>query len=114
MEFTVKKSVQNVEKSIMDFKFQEELLYLLKYMDDYIEKCVYNVLSDSQSDPHYSAVTTTNLIKCYVKVMDALDVELPYTDVKSYFKFNLLTANEYMAFEKSREKESHYYRGVQY
>ena len=98
----------------MDRKIQEELFYLLMFIDDYIETCVYNVLGDSKTDPQYSAVTTSNLIKCYVNVMNALGEELPYSDVKSYFKENLFSAQEYAEFEQSHSKESEYYVGKIY
>ena len=94
----------------MDRKIQEELFYLLMFIDDYID----NVLGDSKTDPQYSAVTTSNLIKCYVNVMNALGEELPYSDVKSYFKENLFSAQEYAEFEQSRSKESEYYVGKIY
>lgn len=50
----------------------------MKFIDDYMEKAVYEVLKDSKDDPHYSAVTTANIIKCYIDVMKHFDVELPY------------------------------------
>ncbi len=98
----------------MDSNTYEKLLYLLNHMDGFIEQLVYDVLTDSQTDPHYSAVTATNLIKCYIQVMNRLNKEIPYTDIRSYFKYNLLTDDEYEFFEKSRRKESKYYVGKQY
>ena len=98
----------------MDNKTQEKLLYLLKFIDDYIESSVYEVLKDSKEDPHSSAVTTTNIIKCYIDVMKHFDVELPYSNVKEYFEDNLFTDEEYKAFEDSRIKEAEYYIGKIY
>ena len=46
--------------------------------------------------------------------MNALGEELPYSDVKSYFKENLFSAQEYAEFEQSRSKESEYYVGKIY
>lgn len=41
---------------------RDKLDYLLVCIRDTIEKNICNVLSDSKEDPHYSAVTTTNII----------------------------------------------------
>lgn len=92
----------------------EKLEYLLKDIDDLIMQLVDNVLSDSTIDPHYSAVTATNKIKCYIQIMSELGANLPYNDVEEFFKFNAYTKEEYRKFEASREKESKYYRGLQY
>lgn len=98
----------------MDKNIEEKILYLMNFIDDYMEKAVYEVLEDSKEDSHYSAVTTTNIIKCYIDVMKHFDVELPYSDIKEYFEDNLFTAEEYKAFEDSRIKESEYYVGKIY
>lgn len=71
----------------------EKLLYLLNFMEDYIDQLVYKVMTDSQTDPHYSAVTATNLIKCNIQVMQQFNKKIPYTDVKGYFKYNLQNMN---------------------
>lgn len=73
----------------MDSNTYEKLLYLLNHMDGFIEQLVYDVLTDSQTDPHYSAVTATNLIKCYIQVMNQFNKEIPYTDIRGYFKIYL-------------------------
>lgn len=92
----------------------EKLKYLLAFMDEYIESLVENVLSDSETDPHYSAVAATNLIKCYIQILNELEEKLPYSNVKEFFQFDAFTEEEYERFEASRKKESVYYRGVQY
>lgn len=71
----------------------EKLLYLLNFLEDYIDQLVYKVMTDSQTDPHYSAVTATNLIKCNIQVMQQFNKKIPYTDVKGYFKYNLQNMN---------------------
>lgn len=93
---------------------KEQLLYLLKFTDHYIETLICNVLSDSVSDPEYSAVTTANLIKCYIDVMKTQGRELPYEDVKGYFEYNCFTGKEFECFEQKRIMESCYYKGKQY
>lgn len=98
----------------MDKNIEEKILYLMNFIDDYMEKAVYEVLADSKEDPQYSAVTTANIIKCYIDVMKHFDAELPYSDIKEYFEDSLFTAEEYKAFENSRIKESEYYIGKIY
>lgn len=46
--------------------------------------------------------------------MTELDEKMPYHNVEEYFAFNAYTKDEYNAFEISRQKESAYYRDVQY
>ena len=92
----------------------DKLNYLLVFMDDYINEFVDKVLADSETDPHYSAVAATNLIKCYIQIMNELGERMPYSNVKEFFKFNAYTEEEYERSEESRKKESVYYRGVQY
>ena len=93
---------------------REKLMYLLYFMSYYIEQDVYRVLNDSEEDPHYSAVTTTNLLKCYIDVMNACGEELPYTEMKSFFEYLMLTKAEFKKFELSRNKEAEYYVGKIY
>lgn len=92
----------------------EKLMYLLIDMDDKICELIDNVLSDSETDPHYSAVAATNRIKCYIQVMNELGETLPYSSVEEFLEFNAYTKEEIRLFEESRKKESEYYRGVQY
>lgn len=92
----------------------EKLKYLLNNMESYIGELIDNVLTDSATDPHYSAVAATNRIKCYIQIMNELGENLPYSNVEEFFDFNAYSKDEYNAFEASRQKESKYYRGVQY
>lgn len=95
---------------------KEKLLYLLDHceIDLIIWDLINNVLNDSETDPHYSAVAVTNIIKCYIELMDELDEKLPYNNVEEFFDFNAYTEDEYKIFEEIRRKESKYYRGIQY
>ncbi len=93
---------------------KEKLLYLLMFTDDYMEDFAHDVMNDSEEDPHYSAVTLSNMIKCYVDIMNELGVELPYSDVQSFFKDNLYSDEEYKIFEEKRKTEAEYYTGHQY
>lgn len=92
----------------------EKLKYLLNIMENYIIDLVDKVLADSETDPHYSAVSATNRIKCYIQIMNELGERMPYSNVKEFFQFNAFTEEEYERFEAIRKKESVYYRGVQY
>lgn len=92
----------------------EKLMYLLYDVDDVICELIDKVLSDSKEDPHYSAVATTNRIKCYIQIMNELGKTLPYSNVEEFFSFEAYTKEEYQLFEQLRKKESQYYQGVQY
>ncbi len=93
---------------------QEKLKYLLNDMEDVIGELIDNVLDDSITDPHYSAVAATNKIKCYIQIMSELGIILPYNDVEGFFDFNAYSQEEYSRFEEVRKKESQYYRGIQF
>ncbi len=93
---------------------REKLLYLLNDMADHIGELIDKVLSDSETDPHFSAVFVNNKIKCYVQIMDELGKKLPYGNAEEFFAFNAYTKEEYRIFEEKRAKESEYYRDVQY
>lgn len=92
----------------------EKLKYLLSDTENEICILIDNVLSDSESDPHFSAVTAVNYIKCYIEISSELGKELPYNTVEEFFEFNAYTKEEYDFFERKRQKESMYYQGIQY
>jgi hypothetical protein len=92
----------------------EKLKYLLNDMDLRIGELIDNVLNDSDSDPHFSAVAAVNKIKCYIQIMNDLGEKLPYDTVEEFFEFNAYTKDEYRRFEELRQKESQHYRDVQY
>ena len=98
----------------MDPTKEKQLIYLLEYTEYCIENLVYDVLHDSTSDPHYSAVTASNLIKTYIEMMNELKQELPFYDIKSFFEFNLFTPEEYELFMRKYESELSYYVGEVY
>ncbi len=87
---------------------------MLNDQGEVIEELIDNVLSDSETDPHYSAVAATNKIKCYIEIMNELGEKISYQNVKEFFDFNAYTEEEYQQFEESRKKESVYYRDIQY
>ena len=92
----------------------EMLNYILRDLHFRLLTNVQEILDDSLDDPQHSAVYTSNLIKCYIKVMNQLGYELPYTDVKGYILYDGYSEKDYEAFENSRMKESCYYIGEQF
>ena len=92
----------------------EKLKYMLHFQRFDIELLIENVIEDSLEDPHYSAVTATNLVKCYIEIMQELGEKLPYTDVEGFMKAIGFSTEDYLLFEKKRSQESKYYLGVQY
>jgi len=98
----------------MDCADKEKLTYLLDHLEYFIEQCVYDVLSDSAEDPHCSAVTTQNLIKCYIDVATSLELPISYHSVEDFLKEKCFTASEIKEFDESRRRESEYYIGKQY
>lgn len=83
-------------------------------MDEYLYDSIDEVLNDSETDPHFSAVAVSNMIKCYIEIEKQLGTKLPYADVKTYFEFCAYTEDEYKLFETRRRKESEYYSDIQY
>lgn len=92
----------------------ESFKLLLNFIEYNIKLLVDNVLNDSETDPHYSAVAATNRIKCYVQIMSELGEPIPYNNVREFFEFHSYSFEEYNKFEESRQIESQYYRGIQY
>ncbi len=92
----------------------EKISYFLRMMYPTMERYVDDVLSDSETDPEYSAVTAANIIKCYVQIMTDLGNPPSFDNVESFFEINGYTNEEYQRFEERRKKESQYYIGTQY
>lgn len=89
--------------------FKNALIYLLDFEQYNIEELVGAVLQDSDTDPHYSAVTTGNLIKCYIKVMQELEEDFYCSDIENYFLKNQYTTEEYKLFMEKYNRESTVY-----
>lgn len=93
--------------------FQHRLLYLMDFICDDIEKLVNNVIEDSTTDPHYSAVTAQNMIVSYITVMEQLGIDVQFNDVRSYFQLMQFSDSDYELFMKKYNIESEYYIGEQ-
>ena len=89
------------------------LNYILRDLNFNLQIYIQNVLDDENS-PNYSAVYTSNMIKCYIKLMNQIGNQIPFKDVKSYILYNDFSEQEYDKFEKSRKMESSYYKGEQF
>ena len=92
----------------------EKIKYMLNVQIFDIELLIESVIEDSDEDPHYSAVTATNLVKCYIEIMKELGENLPYVDVEGFIKNMGYSTEDYLLFENKRKKEAGYYRGIQY
>lgn len=92
----------------------EKIIYILRFMEEYICISINEVLTDFKTDPEYSAVAVTNMIKCYIKIKNQLGENMSFCDVETFFKVKKYSEDDYMQFEESRKSESEYYRDVQY
>jgi len=92
----------------------EKLTYLLDNLEYRISMDIYDVLDDSDEDPQYSAVTTANLIKCYIDVKQSLGQPPAYSTVEEFLYDNCFTPEDVELFEKKRSVEAAYYIGKQY
>ncbi len=91
---------------------EKEKKYLFEHLSYYIDSCFDNVLTDSETDPEYSAVTACNLLKCYIDVMKYYGFKCPYENLESYFDYHGLGKVELLKFNQSRKKETNYYVGT--
>lgn len=89
--------------------------YLFKHLEYYIDDLINHVMEDSETDPHYSAVTAYNLIVCYTQIKRKLDPTYSVSNVKEYIQSDrYYTEEDYNKFEEKRKKESTYYIGEQF
>lgn len=92
----------------------EKLNYLLDYIDYTIEQSIYDVLSDSEDDPHYSAVTTHNLIKCYLDVTHEYGQNKQICTPEDYLRAKCFSPEEISLLDTKRIHEATNYHGIQY
>ena len=90
---------------------KEKLEYLLSFIFYDIEQLIYEVLDNSKDDPHSSAVTANNMLVCYIEVMNSLGNELPYSNMKSFFTYLLLTEKDYDNYKQQYDDEKKIYVG---
>ena len=92
----------------------DKIKFLLETVKAEIVILIKNVVNDSETDPHYSAVTASNRIRCYIDVMNSLGEKLPFEDVIGFLEFNGFTKEEQALFDRHRKTESEYYIGKRY
>ena len=93
---------------------KQMLDYVLRDTDYNLQIYIQEVLDDQPDSPEHSAVYTSNMIKCYIKLMNETGNKLPFDDVKGYILYNGFSEHEYERFENSRKKEAEYYKGIQF
>lgn len=104
-----------MDKEYKEFKINKIALdYILCTIQFVIEKNIWKAIEDSEKDPQISAVTTTNLIKCWLEVKDNIGESTGVNTLKEYFDYDCLRDEDYEIFEKKRKKESEYYNGEQF
>lgn len=92
----------------------DKIKFLLETEKEEIVILIKNVVNDSETDPHYSAVTASNKIKCYIDVMNELCEKPPFEDVIGFLESGGFTKEEQALFARHRKTESEYYIGKQY
>ncbi len=79
----------------------EKTEFILRFVESEIPNEIDNVLNDSETDPHFSAVYTSNLIESRVGLLSEIGKnDLSYTDVKSCFEYFDYTESDYIRFEE--------------
>ncbi len=96
---------------VIDDKTKEKLVYLLDHLDSFIEEETYSVLSDSEEDPHHSAVTLFNLIISYLDVMSVLGQEQVPANITDYLLEKCFTNDEISILHEKKTDEAEYYIG---
>lgn len=90
---------------------------LFKWFLDFeeVEICTFinEVLNDNEADPEFSAVTCVNEIKSFITVKSQLYPDYFVSSVKDFLVTHKFTDEEYEQFERSRSKESAYFRSKQ-
>ena len=93
---------------------EDDFEFILNYTQGEICREISCVLNDSDTDPHHSAVYTTNMIKCFIFIFEQMGIQLLYKDVCGFFIAHGFSQQQYFDFENRRKKESVYYRSIQY
>lgn len=97
-----------------DDSCEDKLIFLLRHTEGEICNSVSDVLNDNNDDPHFSAVYSSNMIKCFIEISTAAGYSLLYNDVYGFFIAHGFSINQYYDFEIKRKTEADYYQGVQY
>jgi len=93
--------------------YSRELLYLKEHIHYYISDLLDNVITDSEDDPDYSAVTLCNLIFCYQKVFEPKKDSDSCELIKEYILETNHTIDDFETIVSKFKIESEYYIGDQ-
>lgn len=105
---------KNRTYKFQNIPYEEKLIFLLRHTEGEICKSIFNVLNDNEDDPHFSAVYSSNMIKCFIDISSAIGCSLLYNDICGFFIAHGFCLSQYYEFENKRNFESDSYRGVQY
>ena len=94
--------------------YDEMFVFLLRHTEGEICRFIFEVLNDNDEDPHFSAVYTSNMIKCFIEVSNIFGHSLLYSDAWSFFVAHGFDWKQYSDFENKYKTESVIYRGTQY
>lgn len=97
----------------MNFENDEKFKYVLEFIDYSIIQYIEDVITDSESDPEYSAVTLNNLMICYIHFLQTVRINVS-NSVKELFISYGYSDKDFDDFEYRRKKESNYYIGKQF
>lgn len=109
-----KKFNKNRACEFYDSLGEDKLIFLLRHTEGEICKFISCVLNDNDDDPHFSAVYSSNMIKCFIDISNAVGYSLFYNDICGFFIAHGFRLNQYYDFENKRKIESDSYQGVQY
>ena len=109
-----KKLINSERLNNEDISEQDDFIFILKHTEGEICREISNVLNDSNIDPHFSAVYTTNMIKCLLFVAGKVGFSFLYNDVFGFFISHGFSEKQYREFENKRKKEAEYYRDYQW
>ena len=100
-------------KQVFTLSLRDILIHLVSECSTVINFRIELVLNDCDSDPEWSAVSVSNLIKSTVDIAKEVNYSLPYNNVQEYFSRNNYSLTQYKIFEQKRISESAYYLGEQ-
>lgn len=104
-----------MDKEYKEYNINKKaIVYILGIVQCQIDKNIWAVIYDSEEDPQISAVTTTNLIKCWLELKDNIGEPTGVNTLQEYFDYVSLPDEDYEIFERKRKKESEYYNGEQF
>ena len=87
----------------------EKLEYIDKFLDDYINNLIVNVLNLKTDHEKYSALIINNIILCYIDFENQMGYKRNFSSVKGFFEIQCFTPKEYGLFLEKYKRESQHY-----